>query len=178
MTAVADGVADGLNLWCLFAEQSPESFLPDTPVDDGTVADDFGDINGTEIANKSSMLAEIDAALGVDSPPAVEYLLVLPPPLYWLPPPFSGFGLDWNNYGHSAVRYTLPTGEQKVMNIAAKDYPHSMVSERVASMMEMLTTYIYFALCRCNFAARKIIFGQPHQLTKQETSKRACTTVT
>jgi hypothetical protein len=66
----------------------------DVPEREDGVADDFGSINGTEILNKSTILAEIDAALGVDSPPAVEYLLVLPPPLYWLPFPFSGFGLD------------------------------------------------------------------------------------
>ena len=78
---------------CLRGAKHRET-VGDVPEREDGVADDFGSINGTEILNKSTILAEIDAALGVDSPPAVEYLLVLPPPLYWLPFPFSEFGLD------------------------------------------------------------------------------------
>jgi hypothetical protein len=89
---VADGVADGLDLWCAFAEPSTET-VGDVPEREDGVADDFGSINGTEILNKSTILAEIDAALGVDSPPAVEYLLVFPPRFTGCP--FRSPGSDW-----------------------------------------------------------------------------------
>ena len=38
-------------------------------------------------------------------PPAIEYILVMPPSRWKLP---FGIGIDWNTYGHAAVRYTLP----------------------------------------------------------------------
>ena len=80
----------------------------------GPVAPDFGAKHGTEIANKASILRETDAALGRSKPPALEYIFVRPLPA-WKLSRDSGSGT--NPYGHAVVRYTLPDGTQKVMNI-------------------------------------------------------------
>jgi len=67
------------------------------------------------IKNKTTILKELDNALGKSTPPAMEYIYVNPA--------FSAFNWPWNShlsmnpYGHSALRYTLPNGEQTVMNI-------------------------------------------------------------
>jgi hypothetical protein len=84
------------------------------------IAKDFGAAGGSEISNKASVLAEIDRALGVNKPPAVEYIFVEPYADFGLP--FSTYGFSRNPYGHAAVRYTLPNGEQKLMNIVGQ--PH------------------------------------------------------
>lgn len=76
---------------------------------------------------------------GVDKPPAVEYIFVEPYADFGLP--FSSYGFSRNPYGQyahqqskthrapancnrfsAAVRYTLPNGEQKLMNIVGQ--PH------------------------------------------------------
>ena len=44
----------------------------------GSVAADFGAEGGTPIVNRDSILASVDAALGCDGPPAIEYLFVAP----------------------------------------------------------------------------------------------------
>jgi len=75
---------------------------------------------GSEITNKESVLGKIDRALGVQKPPAVEYIFVEPSAGFGLP--FSSFGFSLNPYGHDAIRYTLPHGEQKLMNIVGE--PH------------------------------------------------------
>eukprot|EP01113_Clastostelium_recurvatum_P045622 TRINITY_DN7859_c0_g1_i2.p1 TRINITY_DN7859_c0_g1~~TRINITY_DN7859_c0_g1_i2.p1 ORF type:complete len:393 (-),score=51.15 TRINITY_DN7859_c0_g1_i2:72-1250(-) len=74
----------------------------------------LGAPGGKEIDNKRTILSSIDAALGVKKPPAVEFIFVEP----WLAlGVFKSFGLSINPFGHAAIRYTMPSGEQKVMNI-------------------------------------------------------------
>lgn len=79
--------------------------------------EDFGARNGGEIANKASVLSELDKALGRSKPPALEYIFVSPLAVWKLP---TDSGSGTNPYGHAVVRYTLPGGEQKVMNIVGK----------------------------------------------------------
>lgn len=67
------------------------------------------------VANQNAVLAEIDAALGQSRPPDLEYILVCPYSLWRIPG--TRYGIAWNAYGHAAVRYTLPDGTSKVMNI-------------------------------------------------------------
>lgn len=63
------------------------------------------------LRNKATILSDIDTFLGYDGPPTIEYVFVenvLP-----------DFGVRCAGvaFGHAAVRYTLPTGEQRVVNI-------------------------------------------------------------
>jgi len=63
------------------------------------------------LANKGSILDELDRSLGYSAPPAVEFIFVenvLP-----------DFGSSWIGlgFGHAALRYTLPSGEQRLVNI-------------------------------------------------------------
>lgn len=74
--------------------------------------DDFGRTDGSPIENKDTILQDVDRALGYDSPPALEYVLVQPFSVVRLP--FTNIGFGWNQYGHSVVRYTLPNGRQIV----------------------------------------------------------------
>lgn len=82
---------------------------------DGAAAPDFGARGGTEIANKDTILSDVDRALGRAKPPALEYFFVRP--LSMLKAPRLRLGTGTNPYGHAAVRYTLPDGTQKLMNI-------------------------------------------------------------
>ncbi|KAL6075885.1 Transmembrane protein [Balamuthia mandrillaris] len=82
----------------------------------GGVPEDFGLRNGTEVSNKTTVLREVDAVLGRDKPPAVEFIFVEPYSDFAFPI-IGGYGLSRNPYGHAAVRYTLPWGEEVVMNI-------------------------------------------------------------
>ncbi|KNC50790.1 uncharacterized protein AMSG_06688 [Thecamonas trahens ATCC 50062] len=68
------------------------------------------------LENIEGVLPAVDAALGVKHPPSIEYILVRP--FSALRIPGTDIGISYNNYGHSAVRYTLEDGTQKVMNIA------------------------------------------------------------
>jgi hypothetical protein len=72
---------------------------------------EFGAHNGKAIDNYSTVLKEVDDLL-TGAPPAIEYLFVCP----FRNKEFLGIGLG-SPYGHAAVRYTLPSGEQRVMNI-------------------------------------------------------------
>lgn len=90
--------------------QAPEQLAP--RLFDGVPAD-FGAKNGSPIANKDAILPAVDAALGVSRPPALEYIWVRP----LATKKVAGFKLGPNPYGHSALRYTMPDGTQKVMNI-------------------------------------------------------------
>jgi hypothetical protein len=71
----------------------------------------FGAHHGQTIDNKDDVLKEIDDLL-TGKPPAIEYLFVCP----FRNTSLFGIGLG-SPYGHAAVRYTLPSGEQFVMNI-------------------------------------------------------------
>lgn len=72
----------------------------------------FGGRGGPAISNRDSILANLDAALGQKGPPAVEYLFVCP----YASTKILGIGFG-SPFGHAVVRYTLPDGTQKVMNI-------------------------------------------------------------
>lgn len=74
----------------------------------------FGAKNGPEIVNKATVLAEIDRTLGVSKPPALEVIFVEPMSMVKFT---DGSGSGTNPFGHLAVRYTLPDGTQKVMNV-------------------------------------------------------------
>jgi len=74
----------------------------------------LGAPGGQEIDNKHTILSEIDRSLGVTKPPAIEFIFVEP---YASMKVMPGVGLSRNPYGHAAIRYTLPDGTQKVMNI-------------------------------------------------------------
>lgn len=65
----------------------------------------LGEKHGKAIDNLETILAEIDASLGVKKPPAVEFLFVCPYRTIEL----LGVGFG-SPYGHAAIRYTLPQG--------------------------------------------------------------------
>ena len=75
------------------------------------------------VANVHSILSEIDSSLGVQSPPSMEYLYVVPCVSFSLSKLWligSGIYSSSNPYGHSALRYTTSDGQQYVMNIVGK----------------------------------------------------------
>ncbi|MBI5623570.1 MAG: Zn-dependent oligopeptidase [Elusimicrobia bacterium] len=78
------------------------------------VARDFGAKGGAEISNKATILDEVDRALGQKAPPALEYIFVRPLALLKLS---RDSGSGTNPYGHALVRYTMPDGTRKIMNI-------------------------------------------------------------
>lgn len=96
--------------------QSPKA-SPVQVLDRFFTTSDFGAKNGTELANKDSVLGDVDAALGRKSPPALEYIFVKPLATLKLN---KGSGTGTNPYGHAVVRYTMPDGTQKTMNIVGK----------------------------------------------------------
>lgn len=63
--------------------------------------------------NHATALSEIDAALKT-GPPAIEYIWTAPPWWRWS---WWNSESTGNPYGHSCVRYTLPNGEQHLVNI-------------------------------------------------------------
>lgn len=84
-----------------------------------------------EISNKKTVLSEINDSLNQSKNPAIEYILVRG---FVQVPLLFGYGICFNNYGHSAVRYTRPdTGEDVVMNIT--DSPE---------LVEFINTEDYF----------------------------------
>ena len=94
------------------------------------VPSDFGEKNGTPIENKDTILLEINKALGRENP-SIEYILVKPFANIKLP---FGYGLNYNSYGHAAVRYKHPeTDDDIVMNIEGKREGKFMVQFYEAS---------------------------------------------
>ena len=86
----------------------------------GCLPADFGARDGTPIANKNTVLSEVDRALGKDRSPDLEVILtdhVSYLPNRWL----HSRLLRW---GHVAVRYTTSDGTQRVMNILGGDAMH------------------------------------------------------
>lgn len=81
------------------------------------IPSNFGELNGTPISNKDTILDEINTALKTNKNPSIEYILVRP--FIFVPLLFGG-GFNYNSYGHSAVRYTTPDGKDVVMNIEGK----------------------------------------------------------
>lgn len=99
---------------------------PAAPAVHGYVPPDFGRQGGTPISNADTVLDEVDAVLGREGrPPAVEYLFVRP--FVHVRVPLLDVGFSYNAYGHAAVRYTRPNGEQVVMNIVGKKLQSDMV---------------------------------------------------
>lgn len=90
-----------------------------------SVPKDFGEIGGTPISNKNTVLDEIDTAINRKRP-KVEYLVCLPYTQFVVP--VLGWGWCYNFYGHSAVRYQLlqedGTYKDVVMNVEAKQEPN------------------------------------------------------
>lgn len=92
-----------------------------------SVPEDFGQVDGTPISNKDTILSEVDTIL--ERPPAsVEYVLCTAVSNIEI----FGYGLSFNSYGHSAVRYTDPDGNDIVMNIEGKVEGKPMVQFRKA----------------------------------------------
>jgi hypothetical protein len=92
---------------------------------EGPVPDDFGELNGTAIKNKDSILNEIDVILGKKKHPAVEYIITRPYGLITLP--FGLGSINYNTWGHSALRYTTPDGKDVVANVEAKTKGKSFI---------------------------------------------------
>ena len=72
-----------------------------------------------EIENKETILDELNKSLGTNSNPSVEYLITKPYGLIRLP--FGLGSVNYNWYGHSALRYTTPEGKDIVVNVEAKE---------------------------------------------------------
>lgn len=83
----------------------------------------FGKLNGTPISNKDTILSEINEKLATDKNPDVEYLLSRP---YSVIPLLFGYGINYNFFGHSSVRYNL-NGLDIVANIEGKRNGQVMV---------------------------------------------------
>jgi hypothetical protein len=92
--------------------------------------DDFGEPHGTEIDNKNTILSEIDQALNEESPD-LEYIWVKPWAWFKIPLAWTGifkdFGIHINIYGHSALRYKDPDGNDVVVNIEGKKNGVTMI---------------------------------------------------
>ncbi len=81
--------------------------------------DNFGEINGTPISNKDTILDEIDKTLSMNKHPSVEYLITMPFGLFNLP--WNLGSINYNSFGHSALRYITPDGKDVVVNVEAKE---------------------------------------------------------
>lgn len=99
-------------------------------MDQSEIPDDFGLFpGGTPISNKTEILKEVDQSFGYNRPPDLEYILVRPFSRINLP--LIGYGISYNTFGHSAVRYTHPeTGQQIIVNIEGKKEHKNMVQFR------------------------------------------------
>jgi hypothetical protein len=102
------------------------------------------------ISNFPTIMSEINEKLGVDKNPSIEYLLIRPYSNfslfkcsiehnfdeeygYYYDTDFSGqgnknlncdyegIGINYNSFGHSAVRYTTPEGHDVIVNIHGKE---------------------------------------------------------
>src|SRR5690606_30443917 len=71
----------------------------------GAVPKNFGAPRGAEISNKYTILEEIDEALGVSKPPAVEYIFVQP--YSDMSVPYLKFGFGRNPYGQYAPPFSF-----------------------------------------------------------------------
>lgn len=72
-----------------------------------------------EIKNKDTILDELNKSLDKKTNPSVEYLITKPYGLIRLP--FGLGSLNYNWFGHSALRYTTPEGKDIVVNVEAKE---------------------------------------------------------
>lgn len=92
-------------------------------MDNADRTDDFGKLNGSTITNKSTILDDIDKALGCTKPPDIEFLFVETFPKITI----FGFDIPSLPFGHAVVRYTYK-GEQKIMNIIGYNSKYPMVN--------------------------------------------------
>ena len=89
------------------------------------IPNDFGLVNGTSISNIDTILKDVNKSLGKhqDDNPNIEYIITRPYGLISLP--FNIGSINYNTYGHSALRYTIPIGPEKgrdvVVNIEGKE---------------------------------------------------------
>lgn len=81
--------------------------------------DNFGEINGTCISNKDTVLTQIDNILGMSKPPDIEYIITLPFGLLDLPGNLGA--INYNSFGHSALRYIRQDGKDVIVNIEGKE---------------------------------------------------------
>jgi len=72
---------------------------------------DFGKAGGTPIENWKEILTELDERIGTNKPPSLEYLFCM----HAMNPDKTSS--RWGRFGHAAIRYTLPDGTQRVMNV-------------------------------------------------------------
>ena len=70
--------------------------------------------------NKDTILNEINAKIGTNKGPSIEYLYVVPHVQFSLSLLMRGMYSSSNPYGHAAIRYTLNDGSDYVMNIVGK----------------------------------------------------------
>ena len=88
------------------------------------IPSDFGKKDGTPISNIDTILDDIDTVLGKGKPPSVEYIFVRSTSIL---PLWNGYGINFNLYGHAAVRYRSPEGKDIVVNIEGKNENKVMV---------------------------------------------------
>jgi hypothetical protein len=71
-----------------------------------------------QVHDYRSVLGKIDEEIGVDeNSPFIEYIFTKP---MWWDKTISGYNFAGNPYGHALIRYRLPNGEDKIMNICGK----------------------------------------------------------
>ncbi|TPX61141.1 hypothetical protein SpCBS45565_g07322 [Spizellomyces sp. 'palustris'] len=87
----------------------------------GSSASDGIDILGLTkpISNIDTIFHEIDVALNRDNPPALEYLFFEPYTSFVIFRNLLSIGV--RPFGHSALRYTLPNGQQILVNVTKKE---------------------------------------------------------
>ena len=72
------------------------------------------------LENADSILSETDRMLKQENPPDLEYLFVAPFITHYIPG--TNYGVCFNIYGHTAIRYRDPdTQSDVVMNIQGKE---------------------------------------------------------
>ena len=120
-------------------------------------------------------LQMVDEALGrKGKPPALEYILVMPFAVLRLP---FGYGISYNSYGHAAVRYTRPNGQEVVMNIVGKKNDATMVQfSKPEDYFFRYHARVVAALPRRQSVTQVRACGHtaPHSITLR--SRRVCTT--
>lgn len=127
---------------------------------------DFGKINGSCISNKITILSEVNNSLGYSKNPDIEYFLSRP---YTFIPLLFGYGINYNSYGHSSLRYNL-NGEDIVVNIEGKR------DGKVMIVMYNPTEYLYGTNPETNGAQRGVynrnIVGIRVENVEQENIKK------
>ena len=82
----------------------------------------FGQEGGQEVNNKHAVLSRVDAALGMRSPPALEYIFCEPSPPAQCDSFLKRFLAYSFGHGHAALRYTLPPLEGAGQDAAPRQF--------------------------------------------------------